>query len=154
MQNRERHRSRAGILWLLVLGCSFLASCSGEAGPPKKATVPVKGQLFFRAQPAAGAMLFFQPQDGSKPEDWSDGYPRATVAADGSFVVSTYEEADGAPPGDYIVTSTWPDIKPGAEESEETPPDRFRGRFLDPSMSPLRAKVGESATDLPRFDLK
>ena len=153
MQTMSSYQSVRSIL-SIVLTVFLFASCGGDKSPAKKATVPVKGQFFYRLQPAAGAQVFFQPQDGGKAEDWTSGFPRATVAADGSFAVGTYEDADGAPPGEYVVTCTWPAVVAGAEENEEPPPDRFGGRFHDPSRSPLRAKVGETATDLPRFDLK
>ena len=52
-------------LWLMLAAVMsiFVVSCSG-GGPQKKTCYPVKGQLFVKGQPAAGASLIFQPQGG------------------------------------------------------------------------------------------
>ena len=126
-------------------------SCSGGR-PKKKACYPVKGQLFVKGQPAAGATLIFQPQGGGSHEEWTSGFPRADVVADGSFDVETYGEKDGAPAGDYVVLITWRE-KVDPQNEEATPPDRLGNRYNDPATSQLRAKVEAKPTELPPIKL-
>ncbi|HEX5102954.1 MAG TPA: hypothetical protein VFV87_04040 [Pirellulaceae bacterium] len=150
---RARHSIGAG---LLLIGLLHVSGC-GSGGPPRKTCFPVRGQLFVADQPADGAMIYFQPQDGSPPEEWTSGYPRARVAADGSFEVSTYADRDGAPAGDYVLLVQW---IPGAANDEGEPSDdessgdRLGGRFMDPASSPLRAIVGPEPTTLERIDVR
>lgn len=99
-----------------------------------------------------------RPQANADPEEWTAGFPRAIVAADGSFQVSTYGNADGAPDGSYVVLVEWrrPPEGAGAEGLDpETPlPDRLAGRYMDPAKSPLKALVAQQPNELPRFDLE
>jgi hypothetical protein len=64
---------------------------------------PVLGAIQFRGQPANGAFVSLHPKNAAEGVP----NPRATVAKDGSFLVSTYDGNDGAPEGDYIVTVQW-----------------------------------------------
>jgi len=130
-----------------ALSCLGVLGCSGKGGS-QKACYPVKGQVFVKSQPADGATVILSPRD-AKAEEWSSGYPRATVGADGSFEVETYGVKDGAPAGDYVVLVRWPakGKDPDAEEGESV--DRLGGRYFDPARSTIQVKVEEKATDLP-----
>src|SRR6266542_4217200 len=102
-------RARRLLLASLAALAGLLAglSCKGEV---RKPVFPVRGQVFFRQQPAAGAMVTFRPVDAeTHKEAWSSGYPRATVQKDGAFQLSTYATDDGAPEGEYIVLIEWRD---------------------------------------------
>jgi len=122
------------------------------------ACYPVSGQLFVANQPAPGARIYFQPVDGGKPEGWTGGYPRATVEADGSFQVTTYEAQDGAPEGEYVLLVEWRESSLGAEGDEPAeasrPADRLGNRYMDAASSSLRATVKTEPTTLPRIDLR
>jgi hypothetical protein len=111
----------------------------------------VQGQLLVKGQPAAGALVILQPQGGGNPQEWAAGFPRAQVAADGSFDVETYGEKDGAPAGDYVVLVSWTSVDPQNEEAST--PDRLGGRYSDASTSPLRAKVESRPTELAPIKL-
>jgi hypothetical protein len=134
--------------WIFVGVMVCVGACSTASGPPKKACYPVKGQLFVKSQPAVGASVIFHPRD-SGPEEWTSGYPRARVAADGSFELETYGDKDGAPAGDYLVLVTWPQGA-ASEETEDTQMiDRLGGRYGDFATSKLQATVKSSPTELP-----
>jgi hypothetical protein len=118
--------------------------------------VPVSGQLFVQSQPAGGAMVVLHPLGELASEDWTLGYPRATVAADGSFRMTTYRADDGAPEGQYRVLVNWfrplEDSETGDPEDETE--DLLQERYSDPNRSPLEATVAGPSTELARFDLK
>jgi hypothetical protein len=85
----------AALMMVTGLGCS-----KSESRVPVH---PVLGAIQFRGQPAVGAFVSLVPKTAL------DGVPnpRATVAKDGSFTVSTYDGNDGAPEGEYVVTVQW-----------------------------------------------
>jgi hypothetical protein len=140
------------LLGLAAAIAILFASCSRPTGPAKKVCYPVKGQVFAGSQPAAGAMVIFHP-DGSTPDDWPDGFPRAQVRADGSFEVGTYADNDGAPAGQYTVLITWTQGA-NSEDSEDTQMiDRLKGRYSDPTKSQLKATVNSGPTELPPIRL-
>jgi hypothetical protein len=84
------------ILLIPVLGC--------DQGNKDRVTVhPVQGTIQYRGQPMEGAFVSLHPKNGVERAPT----PRATVAKDGSFIVTTYDGNDGAPEGDYVVTVQW-----------------------------------------------
>jgi hypothetical protein len=128
---------------LLVVGCM-------RGGPQKKVCYPVRGELTVAGKPADGATVILQPKEANRDE-WSDGFPRATVAADGKFQVSTYGENDGAPAGDYIILVSW--VVPNPANEEASGPDRLGGRYIEPDKSKLTATVEPRPTELPPIRL-
>ena len=137
------------VLWAAALGA--VAGCSGR-DPRQKACYPVEGQVLVKSQPAAGAIVAFQPASGGNPQEWYAGYPLATVGADGTFHVVTYGNQDGAPAGEYIVTIVWPGERDPKDE-EASPPDKLNGQYADPTKSPLKAKVENGPTKLAPFNI-
>jgi hypothetical protein len=107
---------------------------------------PVRGKVLFDGKPAAGAEVRFNPL---RPAEKKEFYPVAKVEADGSFTLTTFENKDGAPPGEYLVTIRWEDIS----SKQDPPPDRLKGRYTDPKKSPWRVQVREEANDLEPFQL-
>jgi len=81
---------------LLFVGC-------GRGEKNHVAVHPVQGAIQFRGQPMEGALVSLHPK--SATDDVPT--PRATVAKDGTFTVTTYDGNDGAPEGDYVVTVQW-----------------------------------------------
>ena len=74
-----------------------LASCGQEN--PRKPVYPVHGKVVDKdGKPATGALLVFHPLGG----DADSNNPTARVEKDGSFALTTYDDADGAPKA-----STW-----------------------------------------------
>ena len=135
---------------LLLVSAGLLGICCSKGGTSKKVSYPVKGELTVQGKPAEGATVMFQPRDAN-PADWSDGYPRATVGADGKFQVSTYGENDGAPAGEYVILVSWEAPNPTNEEASG--PDRLGGRYVDPAKSKLTAKIEPRPNELPAIRL-
>jgi hypothetical protein len=138
------------VLWLSLIGLGC-----GSKIKNKKPTYPVTGKVLVQSQPAEGALLIFRPPESKdSPEEWTMGFPRAKVKADGTFAVETYGNEDGAPAGDYIVLANWQPAAEGeisAEEAEAS--DRLGGYYMDPALTPLRAKVEAKANQLPTIEL-
>jgi hypothetical protein len=108
---------------------------------------PVKGAVFFEGKPAAGAVVVLHPLS---PQPAGTPLPHAQVAADGSFVLTTYVTGDGAPAGDHAVAITW---KQKTEYAEQEGPDLIPSYFGDPKRSGLKATVRAEVNDLPPFRL-
>ena len=72
--------------------------------------------------------MVFHP---AKPLPAGVGKPRATVQADGTFKLGTYDGADGAPEGDYKVTVEWW-LSPGGDEPATS---RLNPRYGKPDSS-------------------
>lgn len=124
----------------LILAAAFaclLIISAGCGSGDRVQTYPVDGSVFVDGKPAAGARLIFHPQQ----ED-PTVIPTAKVTADGSYQATTYDVFDGAPPGNYEVTLTWPTPKPpGAAVDEPEGPDRLNGRYAKAKDSPWKITV-------------
>ena len=110
----------AGLLGVVAAGC-------GGGGPELH---PVRGKVLVGDAPAAGAAVVFKPVQARS--DLNN--PTGTVAADGTFTLSTYPHGPGAPPGEYVVLVTW--FPPDAREVEN-PKNKLPGRYADPDKTPL-----------------
>ena len=132
--------------WALTLLFLSTGGCGPQSeGPP---TYPVHGALTVDGKPAHNAQVIFHPADG-RDFDQRGARPTGRVGADGAFALTTYFPGDGAPAGRYAVTVYWAENPDSLEPS----PDRLKGRFSEPSKSTLQAEVGESATELPPWNL-
>src|SRR5262245_51876855 len=134
---------------LLVCAAALFVGCT-QGGPKKKVCYPVHGELTVAGKPADGATVILQPKEANR-EEWAEGCPLATVAADGKFQVSTYGENDGAPAGDYIVLVSW--VAPTPANEEASGPDRLGGRYIDPAKSKLTATIESRPSELPPIRL-
>lgn len=126
----------AMIVWALsACGC----------GDSRLTCYPASGQVLVRGQPAEGALVVLHPV-ASEPANGPR--PTATTDADGRFRLTTYEAADGAPPGNYRVTVRWPPKKKGPGDDG---PDRLGNRYSDPLSSRLTVTVGSQPIEFEPF---
>jgi hypothetical protein len=135
------------------LPAALLAAALAAPGCGGPRLSPVRGQVFYKGEPAAGALLAFHPKGPAA----APNRPTATVGPDGSFTVSTFAADDGAPDGEYGVTVVW--LRPPAGAAKAIDPeraagatDRLNGRYANPNSPKLTATV-RGDTTLPRFDL-
>ena len=129
-----------------ILVLALLPGCGGEE--PAEKVYPVKGEVYFRGEPAAGAMVFLHPV----------GQPNGRiltgkVEGDGTFQITTRTRNDGAPPGRYVVTLSWSETVKVNDVERETP-DRFGRRYADPGRPAATVEVKPRANQLPRIELK
>lgn len=144
--------SAAALGWMsiIAIGCS-----------DRLATVPVTGTVHVDGKPAAGVQVVLHPVDADD-ERLEKLRPTGRTAADGTFVIGTYEMADGAPVADYRITAEWFAGGPETTTSETADPeansaatqaDRLGGRFANPETSAFKARVGRLSSAIPTLDL-
>jgi hypothetical protein len=137
---------------LVLVGA--LTGC-GDGRPPRK---PVSGSVRVAGKPAAGAIVVLHPVAGSVAAAAEQTRPTATCERDGSFVVGTWELADGVPVGRWKATVQWFVTEAASDETDpetahlET--DRLGGAYADPETTPLVVEVADSAVTLPPFELE
>lgn len=151
---RRAGSRRCGLLhvfaWLVVL-CSIAGCGSGEA-----ANVPVRGEVFFGSEPAAGALVVLHPSVESDSAKFPGGFPYGLVDPDGKFEIATPKGAKGAPEGEYRVAITWLVPVPGAapDDPEAATVDRLEGKWADPATSAITAAVKAPEVTLQRIELR
>jgi hypothetical protein len=113
----------------LVLALS-LAGCSGD--PDKIGAVPAAGSVTYKGKPLETGSIQFIPEKGRSASG---------VIKDGQFVMSTYEELDGAIPGKHaVIVSAYKEVKiAGRTEPEQVliVPERY----ANPVSSGLTVEV-------------
>lgn len=130
---------------LAIALAAFVAitGCSSKTIEGRKDVYVAHGKLLIDDQPAPGAMLVLHPVGGGYDAE----RPRATVAADGSFALTTYDGQDGAPAGEYIVTAQW-----YASANKDAPgpwPNILPSKYASPESSDLRVQIAAAPNELP-----
>jgi hypothetical protein len=139
----SRRLCRLGVL-LALAGGVLLAPACGK--PSRKAIYPVHGHIFdAKNKPAAGALVVFHPLEGDESDQ---DKPRAFVAEDGSFALTTHEKEDGAPEGEYVVTIEWRPRSANPFDGNKQKPDHLKGRYSDPKKSKLRFKIERTSDNV------
>ncbi len=92
----------------LMLGVSLAGMTTGCGGSGNRLpTAKASGVVLYDNAPLNGGSLLFVPVAGGPSA-------QAMINSDGTFVVGTYTQSDGAVPGEYQVSVT-----PGPDPSEE-----------------------------------
>jgi hypothetical protein len=116
-----------------LLGLLAWSGCSGELP-----VYPVRGRVLDRqGQPAAGAIVVLQPLSEEAKSTRAVG--RANE--NGEFKLTTRNEGDGAPAGEFAVTVTWPTPKKTPLDPEG--PDKLGGALATKDKSKIRFTVEE-----------
>ncbi|MBU6308328.1 MAG: hypothetical protein KJS77_01125 [Planctomycetes bacterium] len=145
-----------------VVACVAVVAVVG-CGSDRLATVPAQGTVRVDGKPVAGVQVVLHPINAGDTR-LEKLRPTARTGSDGSFVIGTYEMADGAPVGEYVVTAEWfaggpekatstSDDPEAAAAANATEVDRLGGRFANPETSPLKASVGRMSSSIAPFDL-
>ncbi len=105
----------------------------------RKPVYPVHGRIFDKNnRPAVDALVVFHPLNKS---DLKPVKPLGRVDKNGEFALTTYENSDGGPEGEYVITIEWrrPSANPfGAKKEGE---DLLLGRLSNPKTSKLRFTI-------------
>ena len=137
---------------LLLILAGAMGGC-GPAPKPAMETFPVSGFVKVNGEPAVRAEVRLRPKSPLKDPLNRSIEPYGFVGPDGFFQISTYREKDGAPPGDYAVTVTWPIVT--VEGGEDVfGPDRLGGRFASASSPVTTINVFEGSNLIPTLELQ
>lgn len=139
------YRASAGV----ALAAAFLAAGCGDRRYDPVPLYRVRGTLLFNGAPLPGAVVRLHPEDPALAA--AALVPTGRVGEDGSFVLTTYENQDGVPAGEFVVTVVLPE--PRGQGPPGPPSDQFRGRYADPRKSKLRATVRPGELALAPFSL-
>ena len=129
----------------VCLGAAWGCGSAGDEGFP--VTFPVQGKVTLKGQPLPKGSISFIPSEG-RPST-------AIIQPDGSYVLSTFKEKDGAVPGRYRVTVTATDAdpmqmpRPGGPAPKSLVPKKYNR----PETSRLEAVVDKKSNEFP-FDLQ
>ncbi len=129
-----------------MLAAATLALAATSCGDNRKPVVPVRGKVFFRGQPAEGALIVFHPVGEADPKAVR---PQGMVGKDGSFEMGTYGEKDGTPRGEYTATIIWLIENPKTKKEWSPLPMRY----MMPDQSGLRVTVNDGPNELQPFQL-
>lgn len=128
----------------LALLCVTLVS---GCGPSEKRVpvTPVSGKVSFNGEAPVGATILLH----SSSSDERDYVPTATVAQDGTFKVTTYDEADGAPVGEYVATITWPKVTAEGARGPNVLPKKYEKK----ETSPIKLSVKDGGNQIPPIEI-
>jgi hypothetical protein len=164
---------------IAILGISLAsASCGGRS----EGYYPVRGQVLYKGEPAAGAIVYFHPDKVAEPS--AEVIASGVADSDGRFWLESGAKGDGALPGKYQVAVEWPEarespapadgavtaepargkkrLNPAALKAanlkrrklDRAPSDRLKGRYADKGKLLLSAEVKPLSNQLPPFELK
>jgi hypothetical protein len=139
---------------LLVLFAATSGGCSKGRDPNRLPVFPASGHLSFKGQVPTGAFVVLHPKNGAATD--AKGVvvrPRATVKPDGSFVLGSYDAADGAPSGEYSLTVEWRRIVKSPDGSPVLGPNVVSPKYGRPESSPVSIRIAEKGNELAPISL-
>ncbi len=144
-------------LVILSIVVSLCVGCGEPKGGPRLEVVPIQGEVFVDGEPAFEAFVHLHPKTAHvMPREGQVIASKGQVDETGKFMVSTYIQADGAPPADYDITITWNEAT-GIMKNQWEGPDRLSGKYADVEKTEFHVTVPDriegEALVIPRFDL-
>lgn len=139
---------------LMILCLAGCGSGSDEWAAKRPTPVPAGGAVLHKGQPVSDATVLFVPE----------GHKHAAIGrtdADGKFKLQTFEQDDGAVPGDFKVTVRKVEVIAAAgdpeEDDAELPPPEERSllpeSYGNAALSGLTASVKEGGENNFTFEL-
>ncbi len=141
-------KTRLSLLGLLLMAC-LITSC-GPKGPPRKETFPVTGEIVVDGSPAASVQVTLTDVKGM--DEKMPTVSSAMTDDNGKFAISTYQQADGVPEGEYSVTFMWGTLN--LFSMQYGGPDKLNDKYSDPKKSTFKVTVEKGKpTDMGRVEL-
>ncbi|GAA4420514.1 hypothetical protein [Bremerella cremea] len=139
-------------LWVGLIVCTVVAGCSyDEHQYHAKKTHPVTGTVTVNGSPPGSPIVIqCHPENGIDASNPS--VTQGLTLPDGSFHLSTYEDGDGVPPGNYALTFYWGEFK--VIQGSYGGPDKLKNRYAKSDKSPIRLAVdGSGPVEMGTIDL-
>jgi hypothetical protein len=136
-------------VWMLAALLPFTTglACGKQGG--RTQVIPVRGRVLWQGKPLANALVVLHPQNTAQLASLR---PVAHADDSGSFELTTYEEGDGAPVGDYAVTIEW--RRPAREQDKDPPANQLPARYSRPDSTPLHVTIDKNTSELPALEVK
>jgi hypothetical protein len=146
MMSTDQYAARR-LLLLLVAATSVGCSSGGID------TYPVEGKVIVKGEPASGALVVFHPVSPPPSEGPTFEKPRGNVAADGSFKLTTLEDGDGAPAGEYTVTIQWWKLRQEGKDAIAGP-NVVPSNYAQPQTTPIKVTIQAGENRLEDFQIR
>ena len=134
---------------ILGLGLAVLVGC-GVQGPTMKETYPVTGQVFVDGSPVENLAVtchLVGEIDKLNPSNSA-----TFTGTDGKFAISTYNQGDGVPVGEYLLTFMWGELN--VFSASYGGPDKLNDRYSDVGESKFKVHVEKGKpTNLGKIEL-
>jgi hypothetical protein len=132
----------------IILAAPLLVTCCGcgPAASHHAATIPVQGKMTYKGRPLTRGVVEFEPRNSGRTAS-------GALRPDGTFVLGTFQEGDGAVAGRHRVSVTGTGGRPGGTASTRNSRELVPRKYTQPNTSGLEAVVGEEKTEFT-FDLK
>lgn len=140
---------RRAVGGVLVLVCCAVMPGCGPSGPARLPVHPVSGSLTFQGKPLANALLVLHPKTKDPERPFS---ARAQTDANGAFKVTTYDQDDGAPAGEYAVTVQYYQLV-GQGGSFEPGPNVLAPKLSTPETTDITVRVAEGPNTLAPIEV-
>lgn len=119
----------------LLFSLGSLVGCGEDSN--RKPTYPVTGTVHVDGKPVEGIRVELHDQKGLDPKQPT--YSSAFTDAEGKFVLSTYENGDGVPEGNYAITYMWGKLN--VMSMAYGGPDKLKNKYVDPKKTPFKLSV-------------
>ena len=140
------------LLVSLLMGSMLLTGCRGEPQPFRKQTSKVTGKLTVAGQQPGEPMLVkCHPISEEDTDPAHTTFSETMSNPDGTFEISTYQQGDGVPNGEYALTIEWGKLN--LMTRTYGGPDKLKGAYSDPETSKFTFKVSGAPVDLGALDL-
>jgi hypothetical protein len=130
--------------WLGIAAVGL--ALTGAAGCGGTHLYPVRGTVAFKdgapITPLVGGQVVFEPLEPGAKES-----ARGEIQPDGTFRLGTYQNGDGAPPGQYQVLVMPPAPSPSDEKRPK--PQVMQRRYQRPNETPLKFTVTRGDNEYP-----
>ena len=130
---------------LILLTVAVVAAGCGRGD--ELPTAPVSGQLTIDGTPIPKGQVVFAPEQGRSAS--------GIIQPDGTFVLSTYGDGDGAIVGRHTITVISSEAVEGADPYDLDSPRRWLvpQRYSNPATSGLSFLVRDDGPNVVEFDL-